>query len=309
MDTLAITICAMSSRPADQSLVRGLANAYPEKVVPCFGYHPWFSHWISVSPNVTKEEHYRPLFSPSGEHQKMFERLLPHLPDPIPLADVLAELRRNLSSFSQAMLGEVGLDRAARVPIDYAATPRELTHFIVPLEYQLAILEPQIDLAVEFYRNISIHSVKSQQATMALLDRMRLKHGSKWHRISIDLHSCGLSVETWKAIEKRHLNVYMSLSTVINGRSPNHRALIEACSPSRILVESDYHPVERCAERTWEMMLTVAEIKGWAVETTWTEDLRAEDWGAVRRLKRNWQEFQKGNHEVNPLRPVARQTP
>jgi len=37
MDNLAITICAMSSRPADQSLVRDLANAYPEKVVPCFG--------------------------------------------------------------------------------------------------------------------------------------------------------------------------------------------------------------------------------------------------------------------------------
>lgn len=37
MDNLAITICAMSSRPADQSLVRDLANAYPDKVVPCFG--------------------------------------------------------------------------------------------------------------------------------------------------------------------------------------------------------------------------------------------------------------------------------
>ena len=278
------------------------------------GYHPWFSHWISILPGSTKEGHYRQLFSPSGKHQEMFERLLPHLPDPIPLADVLTELRRNLSSFPHAMLGEVGLDRAARVPIKYAATPRELTDFIVPLQHQLAVLEPQIDLAVEFHRNISIHSVKSHQATLDLLSRMHQKHSSEWQRISIDLHSCGLSVETWKAIEvlvlhlialyntashctqKCHLNVYMSLSTVINGRSSSHRTLIEACSPGRILVESDYHPVEQCAERTWEMVLTVAEIKGWSVETTWIEDLRAEDWGAVRRLKRNWQEFQKGNH-------------
>lgn len=218
MENLAITICAMSSRPVDQSLVRDLANAYPEKVVPCFGqqlhavllafsklmvsgYHPWFSHWISIVPDATKEEHYRQLFSPSGKHQKMFESLLPHLPDPIPLADILAELRRNLSSFPQAMLGEVGLDRAARVPIEYAATPRELTHFIVPLEHQLAVLEPQIDLAVEFRRNVSIHSVKSHQATLDLLSRMHRKHGSGWQRISIDLHSCGLSVETWRTIE------------------------------------------------------------------------------------------------------------
>ncbi|KAF8560110.1 Metallo-dependent hydrolase [Imleria badia] len=296
MDNLAITICAMSSRQADQFLVRDLANAYAEKVVPCFGYHPWFSHWISILPGATREEHYRRLFSPSDKHQEMFERLLPHLPDPIPLVDVLAELRRNLSFFPQAMLGEVGLDRAARVPVEYAAEPRELTQFVVPLKHQLAVLEPQIDLAVELRRNVSIHSVKSHQATLDLLSRMHQKHGSEWERISIDLHSCGLSVETWKAIEKRHLNVYMSLSTVINGRSSNHRALIEACSPSRVLVESDYHPVEQCAERTWEMVLVVAEIKGWAVETTWVEDLRVEDWGVVRRLERNWQEFQKGNH-------------
>lgn len=131
----------------------------------------------------------------------MFERLLPHLPDPIPLADILAELRRNFSSFPQAMLGEVGLDRAARVPIEYAAIPRELTNFTVPLEHQLAVLEPQIDLAVEFRRNISIHSVKSHQATLDLLNRMHQRHGFKWQRISIDLHSCGLSVETWRAIE------------------------------------------------------------------------------------------------------------
>lgn len=37
MDNLAITICAMSSRPSDQLLVRDLAYSHPEKVVPCFG--------------------------------------------------------------------------------------------------------------------------------------------------------------------------------------------------------------------------------------------------------------------------------
>jgi TatD related DNase len=37
MQELSITICAMSTRPSDQVLVRELAEAHPDKVVPCFG--------------------------------------------------------------------------------------------------------------------------------------------------------------------------------------------------------------------------------------------------------------------------------
>ncbi|KIK87032.1 hypothetical protein PAXRUDRAFT_831866 [Paxillus rubicundulus Ve08.2h10] len=302
MDNLSITICAMSSRQADQLLVRDLAKAYPEKVFPCFGYHPWFSHWISLKSYSSREEHYRRLFSPSHAQQEIFGRLLPQLPDPVSLADVLVDLRQNLSAFPHAMLGEVGLDRAARVPIDYFASLRELTPFSIPLEHQLAILEPQIDLAVEFGRNVSIHSVKSHQAILDLLDRMHKKHGPGWLRISIDLHSCGISPETWRAIEKRHVNVYMSLSTAINGRSPSHRSLIAACSPHRILVESDCHLVDQCTKRTWDMVLIVAEVKGWSVETMWTEVVSEEDWGVVRRLEKNWKEFHDGNHSTGRLR-------
>lgn len=60
MDNLAITICAMSSRPADQSLVRDLANAYPAKVVPCFGQqlhtvlHAFSNHMSKTGLNATR---------------------------------------------------------------------------------------------------------------------------------------------------------------------------------------------------------------------------------------------------------------
>ena len=37
MDNLPITICAMSTLQADQGLVRDLATAFPDKVVPSFG--------------------------------------------------------------------------------------------------------------------------------------------------------------------------------------------------------------------------------------------------------------------------------
>jgi len=88
----------------------------------------------------------------------------------------------------------------------------------------------------------------------------------------------------------------MSLSTAINSRLPNHRELIAVCSPDRILVESDYHTVEECTPRTWDMVRTVAEIKGWPVEMIWSDNLQEGEWGVVRRLEDNWHKFLAGNH-------------
>lgn len=296
MDQLPITICAMSCRPSDQSHVRDLALAYPEKVVPCFGYHPWFSHWISLKPCCSKEEHYRGLFRPEKQEDS-FRRILPDLPEPIPLENILRDLRHNLEEFPTAMLGEVGLDRAARIPVNRSTSPVEFTSLTAPLEHQLIILQAQVDLAVELGRNISMHSVKSTEATLALLGNMQKKYKASWLRISVDLHSCGLSLETWKTIERHHRNVFMSLSTAINSRLPNHRELIAICSPDRILVESDYHTVEECTLRTWDMVRIVAEIKGWPVELKWTDDLQeGAEWGVVRRLEDNWHKFSAGNH-------------
>lgn len=135
------------------------------------------------------------------DNQQIFDTLLPLLPDPRPLEDVLTELRENLELFPDAMLGEVGLDRLFRVPYNYHAAPRDLTPFTVPLEHQLSILEAQLDLAVELQRNVSIHSVKAQAATVDLLLKLSKKHGKAWNKISIDMHSCGLSPETWRQLE------------------------------------------------------------------------------------------------------------
>lgn len=137
------------------------------------------------------------------------DTLIPLLPDPILLSDVLAELRDNLSQFPEAMLGEVGLDRICRIPYLPPSPPpyalhdgsRALSPFKVPLAHQLAILEAQLDLAVELRRNVSIHSVKSQAATVKLFDRMKEKHKDKWTDISVDLHSCGLSVPSLRDIQ------------------------------------------------------------------------------------------------------------
>jgi len=143
--------------------------------------------------------------------------MLSDLPEPIPLEHILRDLRHNLEGSPTAMLGEVGLDRAARIPVNCSTTsPVELSSFMVPLEHQLIILEAQVDLAVELGRNISMHSVKSTQATLALLGNMQKKYRASWLRISIDFHSCSLSLETWKAIEASLLPENTTLSLKMN---------------------------------------------------------------------------------------------
>jgi Tat protein secretion system quality control protein TatD with DNase activity len=234
------------------------------------------------------------------ELKSAFTQLLPSLPAPTPLSDLLTTLRFNLTSNPSALLGEVGLDRASRIPHAYPSSPLVLTPFTIPLSHQLTILEAQLELAVELGRGVSMHSVKAQMATKELIERMKERWGQRWESISVDLHSCGLSAQMWRDIEKKHPNVFLSLSTGINSRSPNHRALISACSPSRILVESDYHNIDHCAQRTWEMVLIIAEVKGWRVEESWDYGGDSEDgeeaWGVVRRLEENWKAFKKGGH-------------
>lgn len=87
------------------------------------------------------------------------------------------------------------------------------------------------------------------------------------------------------------------MSQVINGRSPNHRALIKACAPNRILAESDYNDIDMSMSQTWKIILTIAEEKQWEVEEEWLEDVPDESkWGVVRRLEENWRLFRAGNY-------------
>jgi len=110
--------------------------------------------------------------------------------------------------------------------------------------------------------------------------------------IRIDLHSCSLNPQVLTAIQKKHKNVFMSLSTTINGRSNNLDALIAACSPDRILIESDIDDIDRCTERCIEILNIVARVKGWSIEEEWVDELTNEEWGVVRRVEANWKAFE-----------------
>jgi hypothetical protein len=172
-------------------------------------FHPWYYHEISLAnPPPPKEDHYRALFlsKDSGpKRDEEFQTLLPALSEPKALDEILASVKSNLLAHPRAMLGEVGLDRSFRIAYQPypAPPPRKLSSFSTPISHQLAILEAQLSLAVELKRNISIHSVAAQQVTLDLLQRMKEQHGAAWRAISIDMHSCGLSLEGWKSLEVR----------------------------------------------------------------------------------------------------------
>lgn len=139
------------------------------------------------------------------------------------------------------MLGEVGLDGGARMRWPKSArylyeekypvsTPEEgaeeeeewnrLTPFKVSMNHQKAIVEAQLEVAIELGVSVSFHSVAAPGQsvyapnrqhplterigpTMEVLTRIRNKHRSRFtNRINVDIHSAGgWSPEFWTQAE------------------------------------------------------------------------------------------------------------
>ena len=165
------------------------------------GYHPWFAHRYALQEG-SKEDHYRSIFNlhrtSTSKNAILLGQLLPYLPDPMPFDALLQELRQDLRTSldrgSLTMLGEVGLDGAARlrwpkdaqhldpsVPNSPASTSgltesandqpgasgSRLTPFKTSMAHQRAVLDAQLDLAVAVGVNISVHSVAAPGASPA----------------------------------------------------------------------------------------------------------------------------------------------
>lgn len=91
------------------------------------------------------------MFEGSEKHLSAAADVIARLPDPLPRERWEAELRDRLRADPRAVVGEVGVDRAAVLP-----GTRVQTKFV----HQQEIMEAHLALAGEFGRPVSIHCVR-----------------------------------------------------------------------------------------------------------------------------------------------------
>lgn len=197
----ATTLTVMATREQDQELVSQVAsnkNAADKndaenvssRIIPCFGWHPWFSHQIFDDTKgsddgdvatIDKVAHYKAVLSPPIED----ETLIRELPAPRPLSSFILETRTRLEKHPNALVGEIGLDRSFRIPNawlpgedgddrDPTRTPgtreyRTLSPHRVQMSHQRDIFRAQLELAGELQRPVSIHSVQAHGAIYDVL--------------------------------------------------------------------------------------------------------------------------------------------
>ncbi|KAJ5219167.1 uncharacterized protein N7498_001266 [Penicillium cinerascens] len=189
------TLTVMATRGEDQELVQQTAQSLngsneAQRVLPCFGWHPWFSHQIvdDTQPGPQqKEAHYASVLTPSPEDPEFMNLL----PTPKPLSSLISETRDRLRMFPNALVGEIGLDKSFRLPgvwtpqdlesRDDQLTPgsregRRLSPYKVKMEHQRAVLSAQLRLAGEMGRAVSVHSVQAHGAVLDSLKELWAGH-------------------------------------------------------------------------------------------------------------------------------------
>lgn len=217
----ATVLTAMATRAQDQDLVAALADAQGTaaaatgqegKVVPAFGWHPWFSHQLydDTAADTTNQEplatmddkrrHLEAVLTPSpadaavaaspekaAAMRAALDALAAGLPAIRPLSAFVAETRQRLLRYPDALVGEIGLDKAFRVPEPAVPAParstegpasaltpggregRRLSPFRVQPAHQQSVLRAQLRLAAALRRPVSVHGVQMHGLLFATL--------------------------------------------------------------------------------------------------------------------------------------------
>jgi len=207
----ASTLAIMSTRSQDQELVASVAaeqgapqgdikeagqgsvsaSQRPGKVIPSFGWHPWFSYQLyddaapisartydpekAIGEDVDAERlrHFAAVLSPPPQ-DVAFAASMPPIR---PLSEFIEETRARLQAHPIALVGEIGLDKRFRLPEpwkdgeshpsrDDGMTPggregRLLSPHHVKMSHQVAVLKAQLKLAADMGRAVSVHGVQT----------------------------------------------------------------------------------------------------------------------------------------------------
>ena len=214
------------------------------------GYHPWFVHLLSTSDKEPDaHEHYDALLQPKAPVE-----FIDALPKPVLLKQVLSELEEMLQQNPKAMVGEVGIDRAFRLPTVHAAQPpeRRLSPYRVSDKHQQAVLLAQLKLAAKYKRAASVHGVQAHGILFEMFYKRWKDYKAQkgeFHAPELDLpprvclHSYSGPAEQISRWVHRTtpIQIYFSFSTVINSRYRKWPDIIKAVPADRILAETDWH--------------------------------------------------------------------
>ncbi|USP75554.1 hypothetical protein yc1106_02828 [Curvularia clavata] len=214
-------LTVMATRAEDQDLVTATADKHSVKsadpsqwqreecIVPCFGWHPWFSYQMYLTQDIDPESnlqeqgpltgddkiaHYKTVLQPSREDPSEQDiQIYLSLPDPTPFSAFLSATRKYLHQYPYALVGEIGLDRSFRIPEswtgnqdlwakrDNTLTPggregRRLTPFRSSPAHQKKIFKLQLQLAAEARRAVSVHGVQAHGLVLEVLSDLWKGH-------------------------------------------------------------------------------------------------------------------------------------
>ncbi|KAI9280527.1 hypothetical protein BY458DRAFT_544808 [Sporodiniella umbellata] len=287
-------ITIMGVRQDDWDTVSAVAKSCNEvlknKCIPCFGIHPWFCFRL-MTENQTQDKHYNEVLKCPDE--KEIDDMIRELERPFPYDVWYHNLRQKLIEHPNALVGEIGIDRSAKLlprgSIEWHGVKQ--TNVECKVEHQLKIFEIQSNLARELDRGVSVHCVQAQghlynflKSQSANYSNRKLKKLNKpFSPLRLCLHSYGGSPATIKQfLQLAGFKVYVSFSVVVNARLLPVNKLIEsirAVPEDRLLIESDVNTPKSLDICMVEIVRIIAETRQWSMERV------------VQATHKNWADF------------------